>query len=148
VLSAPEGRSVERSILAARLRAGWGSAGLPVDEMYAPGISPESDLPLRAHPLTRGGAIGANPVGRSVLLANVEWRQRLLHRPAFDVGIVGFLDAGDVGRAAAGSRERFLADAGVGFRIAILAGPVIRVDQAWGLVDRSAALYVGLSQAF
>ena len=148
VLSEPEGRSVERSVLAARLRAGWGTDGLPLDEMYAPGISPESDLPLRAHPLTRHGTIGANPVGRSVALANVEWRRRLVHRPAFDVSAVGFLDAVRVGRPAVGSTARFLADAGVGLRISILAGPVIRLDQAWGLNDARHALFVGLSQTF
>jgi hypothetical protein len=148
ILSAPEGRSVERSVLALRVRGGWGSGGLPVDEMYAPGISPESDLPLRAHPLTRGGALGANPVGRSVLLANTEWRQRLLHKAAFDVGVVGFVDAGWVGRVATASRSGLLVDAGVGVRISILTGPVIRVDHAWGLRDNSRALFVGLSQAF
>jgi hypothetical protein len=63
VVSKPEGLSVERSVLAVRVRGGVGSDGLPVDEMYAPGVSPESDLPLRAHPLTWGGALGANPVG-------------------------------------------------------------------------------------
>lgn len=148
VVSAPEGRSVERSVVALRLRGGWGSAGLPVDEMYAPGISPESDLPLRAHPLTRGGAIGANPVGRSVLLANAEWRQRLLHRAGFDLGVVGFTDLATVGRVATGSRPGVLVDAGIGVRIAILTGPVIRVDHAWGLSDGRRALFVGLSQAF
>ncbi len=148
VLSSPEGRSVERSVLAARLRTGWGTDGLPLDEMYAPGISPESDLPLRAHPLTRQGTIGANPVGRSVALANVEWRRRLVHRSAFDVSVVGFLDAVRIGRPAVGSTGRFLADAGVGLRVSILAGPVIRVDQAWGLSDDRRALFVGLSQAF
>lgn len=148
VLSAPEGRSVERSVLALRLRGGWGSAGLPVDEMYAPGISPESDLPLRAHPLTHGGAIGANPVGRSALLANSELRQRVLHRAGFDLGVVGFADLATIGRVATGSRPGVLVDAGIGVRIAILTGPVIRVDHAWGLSDGRRALFIGLSQAF
>ena len=147
VLSRPEGRSVERSVLAARLRAGWGSDALPVDEMYAPGISPESDLPLRAHPLTRQGAIGANAMGRTVLLGNMEWRQRLVHRPAFDIGMTAFMDAARVNRAITSGRGSFV-DAGVGLRIALLAGPTIRVDYAWGLLDGRQALFVGLGQAF
>ena len=147
VLSRPEGRSVERSVLAARVRAGWGSDGLPVDEMYAPGISPESDLPLRAHPLTRDGAIGANAMGRTVLLGNVEWRQRLVHRPAFDIGVTAFADAARVNRAITTGRDSFV-DAGAGLRIAFLAGPTIRVDYAWGLLDGHEALFVGLGQAF
>jgi tetratricopeptide (TPR) repeat protein len=148
VVSRPEGLSVERSVLALRVRGGWGSDGLPVDEMYAPGVSPESDLPLRAHPLTRRGAIGANPVGRSVVLANGEWRQRLVHRPAWDLGAVAFADSASVWRPAGGSTEKWLLDAGVGLRLAFLAGPTVRIDHAWGLVDGHRVLFIGLSQAF
>jgi hypothetical protein len=139
---------VERSVLALRVRGGWGSDGLPVDEMYAPGVSPESDLPLRAHPLTRGGAIGVNPVGRSVLLANGDWRQRLVHRTTWDFGAVAFADSAAIWRPAEGSTEKWLLDAGVGLRLAFLAGPTLRIDHAWGLVDGHRALYIGLSQAF
>jgi hypothetical protein len=148
LLSKPEGLSVERSVLVVRARGGWGSDGLPVDEMYAPGVSPESDLPLRAHPLTRGGALGANPIGRSVVLVNAEWRQRLVHRPSWDFGAVAFADSASVWRPADGSSARWLLDAGVGLRFALLAGPTIRIDHAWGLVDGHRTLFVGLSQAF
>jgi tetratricopeptide (TPR) repeat protein len=148
VLSRPEGLSVERSVLAVRLRGGWGSDGLPVDEMYAPGVSPESDLPLRAHPLTHAGAIGANPVGRSVLLANAEWRQRLVHRASWDLGAVAFSDTASVWRSAEGSASGWLEDVGVGLRVSLLTGPTLRVDQAWSLVDGNRTLFVGLSQAF
>jgi tetratricopeptide (TPR) repeat protein len=148
VASRPEGLSVERSVVALRLRGGWGSDGLPVDEMYAPGVSPESDLPLRAHPLTRQGALGANPVGRSVVLVNAEWRQRLLHRPTWDFGAVAFADGVSVGRPAEGSPARSLLDGGVGLRLSFLAGPTLRMDHAWGLVDGRRTLFVGLSQAF
>jgi tetratricopeptide (TPR) repeat protein len=148
VLSVPEDLSVQRSVLAVRLRAGWGSDGLPVDEMYAPGVSPESDLPLRAHPLTRGGALGANPVGRSVILVNAEWRQRLVHRSSWDLGAVAFSDNAGVWRAAVGSTAGWLHDVGLGLRLSILAGPTIRIDHAWGLDDGRRTLFVGLSQAF
>jgi len=148
VLSRPEDLSVQRSVLAVRLRAGWGSDGLPVDEMYAPGVSPESDLPLRAHPLTRGGALGANPVGRSVILVNAEWRQRLVHRSSWDLGAVAFSDNAGVWRAAVGSTTGWLHDVGLGLRLSILAGPTIRIDHAWGLDDGRRTLFVGLSQAF
>jgi len=148
VLSKPEGRSVERSVLAVRVRGGWGSDGLPVDEMYAPGVSPESDLPLRAHPLTHGGALGANPVGRSVALVNAEWRQRLVHRPSWDFGAVAFADSASVWRPADGSAAQWLLDVGFGLRLVVLAGPTLRIDHAWGLVDGQRTLFVGLSQAF
>jgi tetratricopeptide (TPR) repeat protein len=148
VASRPEGLSVERSVVALRLRGGWGSDGLPVDEMYAPGVSPESDLPLRAHPLTKQGALGANPVGRSIVLLNAEWRQRLRHRPTWDFGAVAFADGVSVWRPAEGSSARSLLDAGVGLRLSFLAGPTLRVDHAWGLVDGRRTLFVGLSQAF
>jgi outer membrane protein assembly factor BamA len=148
VLSKPEGRSVERSSLALRVRAGYGSEGLPLDEMYAPGISPESDLPLRAHPLTRDGVIGANAIGRSVLLANVEWRRRLLHRAAFDVSMVAFADAAAVGRAASEHAPSRFVDAGTGLRVAVLGGPTIRVDHGWGLLDGRRSLFIGLGHSF
>jgi tetratricopeptide (TPR) repeat protein len=148
LLSKPEGLTVERSVLAVRVRGGWGSDGLPVDEMYAPGVSPESDLPLRAHPLTRGGVLGANPVGRSVFLVNAEWRQRLVHRASWDFGAVAFSDTSWVGRPAEGSATKWLQDVGVGLRFSLLAGPTVRVDHAWGLVDGRRTLFIGLSQAF
>jgi len=148
LLSKPEGLSVERSVLVVRARGGWGSDGLPVDEMYAPGVSPESDLPLRAHPLTRGGALGANPIGRSVVLVNADWRQRLVHRPSWDFGAVAFSDSAWVWRPADGSSANWLLDAGVGLRFSFLAGPTLRIDHAWGLVDGRRTLFVGLSQAF
>jgi hypothetical protein len=147
-LSKPEGLSVERSVLVVRARGGWGSGGLPVDEMYAPGVSPESDLPLRAHPLTRGGVLGANPVGRSIVLVNAEWRQRLVHRASWDLGAVAFADSASLWRPAEGSVARWLLDAGAGVRLAFLAGPTLRIDHAWGLVDGRRTLFVGLSQAF
>jgi len=148
LLSKPEGLTVERSVLAVRVRGGWGSDGLPVDEMYAPGVSPESDLPLRAHPLTRGGVLGVNPVGRSVFLANAEWRQRLVHRASWDLGAVAFSDTAWVGRPADGSATKWLQDVGVGLRFSLLAGPTIRADHAWGLADGRRTLFIGLSQAF
>jgi len=135
-------------VLAVRVRGGWGSDGLPVDEMYAPGVSPESDLPLRAHPLTRGGVLGANPIGRRVFLLNAEWRQRLVHRASWDFGAVAFSDTAWVGRPADGSVTNWLQDVGVGLRFSLLAGPTIRVDHAWGLVDGRRTLFIGLSQAF
>jgi hypothetical protein len=147
-VSRPEDLTVPRSVLLVRARGGWGSDGLPVDEMYAPGISPESDLPLRAHPLTRAGVLGANPIGRSVVLVNAEWRQRLLHRASWDLGVVAFSDTAGVGRPAEGGAAGWRQDVGVGLRFSFLTGPTLRVDQAWGLSDGRRALYVGLSQAF
>jgi hypothetical protein len=52
-----------------------------------------------------------------------------------------------VSRAITAGRDSFV-DAGVGLRIAFLAGPTIRVDYGWGLLDARQALFVGLGQAF
>jgi tetratricopeptide (TPR) repeat protein len=147
-LSRPEDLTVQRSVVVVRARGGWGTDGLPVDEMYAPGVSPESDLPLRAHPLTRAGVLGANPIGRSVVLVNAEWRQRLVHRASWDLGVVAFSDTAGVWRPADGGAAGWRQDVGVGLRFSLLAGPTLRVDQAWGLSDGQRALFVGLSQAF
>ncbi len=147
-LSKREDLTVQRSVVVVRARGGWGSDGLPVDEMYAPGVSPESDLPLRAHPLTRAGVLGVNPIGRSVVLINAEWRQRLVHRASWDLGVVLFSDTAGVWRPADGSTAGWRQDVGAGLRFSILAGPTVRIDQAWGLCDGRRALFVGLSQAF
>jgi hypothetical protein len=142
LLSKPEGLSVERSVLVVRARGGWGSDGR---RGRRPCRISLSDLPLRAHP-SRGGALGANPVGRSVLLANAEWRQRLVHRSSWDLGAVAFSDNALVSRAAAGSADGWLHDVGVGVRLSILAGPTVRIDHAWGLVDGRRTLFVGLAR--
>ena len=105
----PRASRVERSVLAVRVRGGWGSDGLPVDEMYAPGVSPESDLPLRAHPLTRGGVLGANPIGRSRRPRSTpSGGSGSLHRASWDLGAVAFSDTAGSGRPAGGSASSWL----------------------------------------
>ncbi len=87
-------------------------------------------------------------MGRSFALLNAEWRQRLLHRSVFDVGVVAFADVAGVWRPAQGSASGVLVDVGVGLRISLLAGATLRIDQAWGLSDHRRSLFIGLNQAF
>ena len=145
--SPPEGTTMEASVVAAQLVAGWGSPGTPVDEMYAPGASPDMLLPLRAHPQANDGMLGETPLGRSLLLGNLEWRRRVFDGSLLQVGLVVFTDvAGVFGRP--DGPPATLTDAGVGLRLAVKGGTVLRVDYGRGLNDDSRAVYIGFNQAF
>jgi hypothetical protein len=145
--SSPKGVSIESSVLAAQVVAGWGSGGTPLDEMYAPGASPDMALPLRAHPQARDGALGSVPIGRSLFLGNAEWRRRLFDVSLLQVGFVAFTDAARVvGQPDAPPAT--LVDAGLGLRVAVKGGTVLRVDYGRGLNDDSRAVYIGFNQVF
>ncbi len=145
-LALPEQARMEPSVLAARLRLGWGGAGVPVDEMFAPGGSPDMELPLRAHRQASEGVLGATPLGRSLVLGNIEWRRRLLGSGPAPVGIVLFYDGAWLGRATAG--PSVFHDVGVGLRIGLPGSGILRVDFGHGLADGSNAVFIGLNQAF
>jgi len=144
-LAPPEQTRMERSVLAARLRVGWGGAGMPVDEMFAPGGSPDMELPLRAHRQAPEGVLGAIPLGRSLVLANVEWRRRL-HGGPVPLGGVLFYDGAWLGRATPG--RAVFHDVGVGLRIGLPGSGIIRLDFGHGLADGKNAVFIGLNQAF
>ncbi len=144
--------SLDRSILA--LRALWGGVTrlAPIDEWWAPGASPDMELPLRAHPQTHEGILGGTPLTRGILLVNAEWRQRVVRKPFGEVGVLGFYDRAWL---AAGSRvekgivaRRAYHDVGVGLRVRLAGATVIRLDWGHGLSDSSRALTVGLGETF
>lgn len=146
-LSKPEGVSIEPSVLAARVLAGWGGSRTPLDEMFAVGGSPEMEYPLRGHPQTSGGVLGRQPLARSLLMANVEWRRRILDKAGGRLGFVLFYDGARVTRTAEGSAATFH-DIGCGFRMTLGGGPVFRMDFGHGLTDGKNALFIGLGQVF
>ena len=145
-LAPPEQARMEPSVLAARLRLGWGGAGAPVDEMFAPGGSPDMELPLRAHRQAPDGILGGTPLGRSLVLGNVEWRRRLLGSGPVPVGAVLFYDGAWVGRTTAGAAV--LHDVGVGLRISLPGSGILRLDFGHGLTDGENAVFIGLNQVF
>ncbi len=144
----PEGTLLERSVLAARLSWGRGGAGMPIDEMYAPGGSPEMELPLRAHPQTRDGALGASPLGRGLVLTNLEWRRRVFRSALVQAAVVVFHDGAWVSRTPDGDRPRSLHDAGVGLRLGLGGVTLLRFDYGHGLSDGANAFFLGLNQVF
>ncbi len=146
-LAPPAGVFFERSVLAAQLQWGAGSPGLPLDEMFAPGGSPEMELPLRARRQRNGGALGASPLGRTLVLGNVEWRQRVGGGALAQWGLVLFCDAGHVTDVANGP-ARDLIDVGVGVRMALGGSLWIRADFGQGLTDGSNAFFVNFGQVF
>lgn len=146
-LAKPEGTAIEPSVLAAQVRLGKGGREMPLDEMFAPGGSHEMDLPLRAHHQTDHGVVGGTPIGRSLVLGNVEWRKRVVNRPYFQVGFVVFLDLARIGDGVVGPARTF-DDVGFGLRLAPRGSPVVRMDYGHGLSDGKNAFFVGLDQTF
>lgn len=146
-LAPPEQAGIEHSVLAARVRAGWEGAATPVDEMFAPGGSPDMELPLRAHRQARDGILGTTPLGRSLVLVNLEWRRRLVGSGPVPVGAVLFYDGAWVGRTAAGGNAEFH-DVGAGLRIGLPGAGVLRIDFGHGLADGKSAVFIGLNQVF
>jgi hypothetical protein len=145
-------RTLQRSVIACRLAAAVASSHTPIGEWLAPGISADLEWPLRAHRQTNHGTMGVMPLTRRILLASLEWRQRIIRGRLGEVGLVPFVDAawlggrsyGDVARA---SRRQF-ADAGLGFRVTLPAGAVLRADAGFGIMDHARTVTVGLGQTF
>ena len=148
-VGAPEGTLLEPSILAAQVHWGRGSDATPLDEMFAPGGSPEMELPLRAHQQTHDGTLGATPLGRSMTLANLEWRRRLVGTPFVQAGLVTFCDLAWIGRTAVqGDPDHSFQDLGLGIRIGLGGSSVVRFNYAHGLADGKDAFFFGLNQIF
>jgi tetratricopeptide (TPR) repeat protein len=143
----PEERLLERSVLAARATLGSASDLTPLDEMFAPGGSPEMELPLRAHPQTRDGALGQAPLARGLVLTNLEWRRRVYGSALVQAGFVVFLDGAFVSRTSGNGPRRFQ-DLGVGLRLGLGSASLIRLDYGHGLLDGANAFFVGLKQVF
>ena len=146
-LTLPQQARIEPSVLAARLRFGWNSAETPVDEMFAPGGSPDMELPLRARRQAPGGVLGATPLGRSLVLGNLEWRRRLVGSGPLQLGAVLFYDGAWVGRTVSGGDGVFH-DVGAGLRIALPGSGIVRIDFGHGLADGKNAIFIGLDQVF
>jgi hypothetical protein len=147
-LSPPEGSLIERSVLAARVSCGLEGAGTPIDEMFAPGGSPEMELPLRAHPQTVDGTLGASPLGRGLALTNLEWRRRVFRSALVQAAVVVFHDGAWVAGPPQGQSRAMLHDVGLGLRIGLAGVSILRFDYGHGLSDGKNAFFFGLNQVF
>jgi predicted double-glycine peptidase len=137
------------SVFATQLQWGVGGTGMPLDDMFSPGTSSEADMPIRAHRQKKSGVLGLTPIGRNVVLANVEWRQRLVNHRLGQAGVVLFYDGARVGDTAQGPRETILHDAGVGLRLRVRGAPILRIDYGWSLTgDGKTALTAGVGHVF
>jgi tetratricopeptide (TPR) repeat protein len=146
-LSPPEGVFFERSLLEFRVVLGRGSESTPLDEMFAPGGSPEMELPLRGRRQRDDGRLGEVPLGRELVLANLEWRRRLVSTTFAQFGIVFFYDGAHIGAPAEGAAEAFH-DVGAGLRIALAGSTWLRADYGRGLTDGRSAFFVNFGQVF
>jgi hypothetical protein len=136
-----------RTALCVRFLVGRGGDGTPLDAMFAAGAGPDSEYPLRGHDLKDGGVLGGSPIGRGLLLVNVEWRQRLLALHGLQVGLAGLTDVARPSRTVR-AEDRLLTDVGIGIRLTAGA-TTFRVDQGWSVSgDRRSALSAGFGQSF
>jgi hypothetical protein len=135
-------------MLAAQVLWAKGGSSMPIDDMFAPGGSPDMELPLRAHRQTPDGILGPTPLGRSLVLGNVEWRRRFMDRSPLQAGFVAFLDAARVADGPAPSGVTTLVDIGLGLRISLIGSGVLRIDYGHGLRDGRDAVFIGLGEVF
>jgi hypothetical protein len=149
LLSSPEGVLIEPSVLATQVHWGRGDDGMPIDEMFAPGASPEMELPLRAHHQDRDGALGATPLGRRLVLVNTEWRRRLVRSTWVQGGVVFFYDAAWItGTPGQSDLDHSFHDVGMGIRLGLVGSSILRFDFGHGLSDGRNAFSFGLNQTF
>ncbi len=107
------------------------------------------ELPLRAHPGVVKGTLGSVvPLSRSVVLGNLEWRRRLLRKSLVQVGLVAFCDAAALARTSRGDLDHTLVDVGMGIRVGVGGGSIVRFDYGHGLSDGRNAVFVGLGEVF
>jgi hemolysin activation/secretion protein len=107
------------------------------------------DFPLRGHRQKRHGILGRTPIGRNLVLANVEWRQRFVNLKSAQAGIVLFYDGARVADTAQGANEEILHDVGIGLRVKVFGAPVLRLDYGRSVTgDGKSALTVGIGQVF
>jgi hypothetical protein len=136
-------------VLATQVQWGIGGTGMPLDDMFAPGTASEADMPLRAHRQKHSGVLGETPIGRNALVANVEWRQRLINHRLGQFGVVLFYDGARVADTAQGPKVSLIHDAGVGLRLTLKGSPVLRLDYGWSLTgDGKNALTAGVGHTF
>jgi len=148
ILSTPEDVPMEKSVVVARALAGWGGDDTPVDDLFALGVgSSDTDFPLRTYKLRRDGVMGLSPMGRSLGMFNVEWRQRLVSFRRVQGGFVLFYDAAHIARTAQGE-DRTLEAVGGGLRLAVREA-ILRLDYAISISgERRKTLTVGFGQTF
>jgi hypothetical protein len=138
---------IPTSVLAARALWGWGSAGMPIDQMFTAGAAPDAEYPLRGHKLRRAGVLGFAPIGREIRLVNLEWRREVWSRPLFGIGLTFFHDIAHIPVGVAG-QGRVLFDLGAGIRMRSGPNSLIRVDYGRDLRGGRSAVTISVDEAF
>jgi len=148
ILSTPDNTNMEKSVIVARALGGWGGDDMPLDDLFMLGIgSSDTDYPLRTFKLRKNGVLGESPMGRSLGMFNVEWRQRLASYRGVQGGFVLFYDAARLERTAQGQDQGFEAVGG-GLRLSVF-GSFLRLDYAISISgDSRHALTAGYGQVF
>jgi tetratricopeptide (TPR) repeat protein len=148
ILSTPDDTDMEKSVIVARALAGWGADDTPLDDLFMLGIgSTDTDFPLRTYKLRKGGVLGEGPMGRTLGMFNVEWRQRLVSYRGVQGGFVLFYDVARIERTAQGE-DQTLEAVGGGLRLAAR-GAFLRLDYGISISgDSRHQLTAGFGQTF
>jgi len=148
ILSTPDGTDMEKSVIVARALGAWGGDDTPLDDLFALGIgSTDTDFPVRTYKLRKSGVLGESPMGRSLGMFNVEWRQRLASYRGIQGGFVVFYDAARIERTAQG-QDQGLEAVGGGLRLS-LRGAFLRLDYGISISgDNRQTLTAGYGQIF
>jgi len=148
ILSTPDGTGMEKSVIATRALAAWSGDNAPLDDLFALGIgSSDTEFPVRTFKLRQNGVLGESPMGRSLALFNIEWRQRLASYRGVQGGVVLFYDVARIERTA-DKLDQTVEAVGGGLRLAVF-GSFLRLDYALSISgDRRHALTAGYGQVF
>jgi len=148
ILSTPDDTDMEKSVIVARALGAWGGDDTPLDDLFALGVgSSDVDFPLRTYKLRENGVLGESPMGRSLGMFNIEWRQRLATYRGLQGGFVLFYDAARIERTAQG-QDQTLEAVGGGLRLAVR-GAFLRLDYGISISgDGRKTLTAGFGQMF
>ncbi len=129
-------------VLQSRVGGSYVTRGAP--RAVWPGAGTGSGRPplARAHRLLDDGVFTGPMFGRGLLYGGLETVWWAAHEEPFDFGAAVFLDLAHASTRpdATLGTSPLQADAGLGFRLGIPGGVLLRIDVARGLVDRSTAL--------
>ncbi len=143
-LAPPDDAFRSPSVLALQTVLGRGSEGMPIDQAFAAGGSPQMEFPLRAHRQAEDGVFGRTPLGRSLSLVNLEWRRRLLAKAGVRLDWVLSYDGALIQEPG----RTVLHDVGLGLRADLPGAGRLRLEYGFGLKDRANAIFLGFDDTF
>jgi len=109
-----------------RLKLGYSTSRIPIEEKFILGIGPDTHHYLRAHSSTYGGKLGGSPIVDKFILSNLEYSHRLVKLFPFEIKGGVFIDCTRIFRDDfINHKNKFIIDVGVFSRISLFKFPFI-----------------------